>query len=203
MLTLYYYAARGTADKIRLFLAEAGATFDEVIVNQKNFESLSAQFPFEQLPTLKDSDCEMYLSGDMTIMRYIARKFNLYGNNITEQSTIDMWAEVANTFQHDLWRARFMQCSLSDLKVTELKARWITDNTQRFVALASKISQLTTVFVCGKSLSYADICLYAFLDSLAREVPLALITFPPLEKFHSYFNSRPAIKKLTTSGMRY
>ncbi|KAL0248113.1 hypothetical protein GEMRC1_003349 [Eukaryota sp. GEM-RC1] len=202
-ITLYYYAAKGVADKIRLFLHELCVNYEEVLVDGQDSDSIRSALPFNKLPALKDDESQAFVVGDMAILQYIARKFNTYGETYTEKATIDMWAEHANQIQHQLWNASFMEPSLSDFKVVEQRAKWLKEHSDSLLQLAVQISELPSVNICGGRVSHADMALFSYLDSLAREVPLALLTYPPLEKYHTYFNSKPSIKKLTLSGRRY
>ncbi|KAL0210529.1 hypothetical protein RCL1_004965 [Eukaryota sp. TZLM3-RCL] len=197
-MKLHYYACRGHADKVRLFLTELNVAYDDVIIGPK--DSLQ-HLPFAMLPLLEDGDVNIV--GDSSILRYLARKYDAYGNNSSEAADVDMWAEVSDRIQQDLWNAPFMEPSLSDLQVSEQKVQWLQSKSAELYTLAMRVSMLRTFFLVGGKLSFADLCLFAFLDSLHREVPLALLQYPPLEKYHSFFSQRPSVKKLTVSGRRY
>lgn len=50
MLQLTYYAAKGSCDKIRVLLAEAGASYQENIITSYDYDEIAEGLEFGGLP---------------------------------------------------------------------------------------------------------------------------------------------------------
>nr|XP_033775707.1 glutathione S-transferase P 1-like [Geotrypetes seraphini] len=88
----YSLSEKGCAEATRLLLGDRGAEWkEEVVPLQKWFAgevNLKKTAVFGQIPQFKDGDFVLYQSN--TILRYLGRKYDLYGSNIKEAAVIDM-----------------------------------------------------------------------------------------------------------------
>jgi glutathione S-transferase len=91
--TLYYFAGRGIADQIRWMLAATNVTFVQKTVEtrQRFLKMAERQLPFGQLPLLQIDGLELVQS--QSIVRYLARRGHLVGQNLSEETKCDMIAE--------------------------------------------------------------------------------------------------------------
>ena len=92
--TLYYFAGRGLADQVRWLMAATNVTFDQKVVGerQKFLKMSERQLPFGQLPLLQIDGYEIVQS--QAIVRYLARRAKICGENPGDEIKCDMIAET-------------------------------------------------------------------------------------------------------------
>jgi glutathione S-transferase len=102
--TLTYFSSRGLAEIIRIVLVYSKVEYEEInvgVYNRENqpeaFKKLieSGKLPFEQLPIWEEED-GFLLTQSGAILRYLAKKFGLYGKNEKEAATVDMLVSAAD-----------------------------------------------------------------------------------------------------------
>merc|ERR1711941_13624 len=96
-----YFAARGRAELARVVLATAGVEWEEEHLNPESLAALkeTGKLAFGQVPLYEDGDVTLVQS--MTIVRYIARKYNLYGDlkqGAIADLVLDGWGDVLAKF---------------------------------------------------------------------------------------------------------
>ena len=117
---LGYWDIRGLAQPIRFLLAYAKAPFSEVRIGVNQDGSLIADeatdweahkhslgVAFPNLPYLidKSGPTEVRLTQSNAVLRYLARRFDLYGDSEAEQITIDVLQEEAYDFRNHIVKA--------------------------------------------------------------------------------------------------
>jgi len=139
------------------------------------------------------------------IMRYLARKTDLYGKDERERIYCEMWEEQCEMVLQDFWNASFMtQNNLSAFREQELRISYFDQTlVPQLKAICRMMLENEHAFLIGPKLTYVDIKLYSLLDALEREIKLVFASFPLLEAFHKTIDSRPAIKTLNASGKRF
>ena len=113
-IELGHWAIRGLAQPIRFLLVHAGVPFSEVRlgINQDGSavddESLDWEIqkralamPFPNLPYIieKSDSGEIQLSQSNSIMRYLGRRFDYYGDTTSERTCIDLLQDEAYDFR--------------------------------------------------------------------------------------------------------
>jgi len=112
---LGYWAIRGLGQPIRFLLTHAEAVFSEVrfgvnqdgsIVDDESYDwethKLTLLMPFPNLPYLIDSSgsAEVQLTQSNAIIRYLARRFDYYGDTASDQIGIDVLQDEAYDFRN-------------------------------------------------------------------------------------------------------
>ncbi|XP_021378340.1 hematopoietic prostaglandin D synthase-like [Mizuhopecten yessoensis] len=90
---LTYFNFRGRAELIRMTLCAAGQDFEDNRISYKDYLKIKSDLPQNQVPILEFDG--QTLPQSLTIVRYLAREYGLYGNNNLESATVDI---VLNTF---------------------------------------------------------------------------------------------------------
>lgn len=91
--TLYYFGGRGLADQLRWMLAATEVPFTQKIISQRQqFERMSSQLPFGQLPLLQMDGLEIVQS--QAAVRYLARRGGIGGRTEGEVLKCDLIAEA-------------------------------------------------------------------------------------------------------------
>ena len=162
---LNYFPLRGRGEVIRLALIAAGASYTEVSINYADMKEFAgtSKYPFGQAPTFHHNG--IILAQMDAILRYVARLHNLYGENIIEQSFIDMvliGVEGLRTAYTDLIYGK----QLSEEGRLEHFRKHLSKETEKdrnggshfayFEALLARNNN-GTAFVVGNNLSIADI----------------------------------------------
>ncbi|KAI6183517.1 putative glutathione S-transferase 6 [Aphelenchoides bicaudatus] len=95
---LTYFDERNRAEPLRLIFEYAGQKFEDIRLNDQEFLKQRNSFPNGQLPVL-EFDNGKVLGQSGSIIRFLARKFNLVGSNETEAARAD---EVFETYKDRL-----------------------------------------------------------------------------------------------------
>jgi glutathione S-transferase len=118
-ITLGYWGIRGLGQPIRFLLVSADVPFSEVrlgvlqdgtiLHENKEGEDWSSvrsklDMPFPNLPYLIDTSgaSPVSLSQSNAILRYLARRFDFYGDSETDRIEIDILQEQAYDFRNDI-----------------------------------------------------------------------------------------------------
>jgi glutathione S-transferase len=100
MTTTYevlYFPIHGRAEAIRLLLALAGQPFVNHTLTRDEWAAEKPRMPLGQMPVLveRDEHGERMIPQSLAILRHLARKFGLAGQNEDEMVAIDVVAETA------------------------------------------------------------------------------------------------------------
>lgn len=118
-ITLGYWGIRGLAQPIRFLLASANVPFSEVrlgilqdgkLLNEnkedEDWDSVRSKLdmPFPNLPYLIDTSgaYPVSLSQSNAILRYLARRFDFYGDSETDRIEIDILQDQAYDFRNEI-----------------------------------------------------------------------------------------------------
>eukprot|EP00741_Cyanophora_paradoxa_P019591 tig00021133_g18912.t1 len=214
---LLYYAARGSADMVRMLLREAGLPYVDDILTAKRLKELTreGEIPFGAIPmlTMKTDKSSVRVGHAPSIMRFLARSTGFYGENLEESTEIDQWADEAFELINEYWSADFHDAEgLSDLALAEAKSKFLAKRLRpRLEAIALAYSMrrpppgapADSPFVVGAALSYADVTLFSVLDAISKELPMAVPLYPGLQAFCAAMRERPRINAFLDSPDRY
>lgn len=204
-VTLGYWRARGLGNPIRYLLEHAGVEYEEKVyvcggppdfprdewIKDKAENPMGLDFP--NLPYLLDGDIK--LTQSHVIMRYLARKHNLAGDNETERTRADLLA--TQVFDYIMQAVRVIY----DPNFLNLKDDYVKTLSEKFELLAKFLG--SRKFAVGDKVSYADFVLYEFIEA-QKLFKQDMKDFPVLEEYHkrvqavkgvvNYFKSPKAIK---------
>jgi glutathione S-transferase len=195
---LHYFAGRGRAETTRWMLAVNEIPFENVpLETPEALASLRAtgKLPFDQIPLLEiDGFC---VSQSSALIRYLARRGDLYGVNESEALWCDMVAGAAADFMEPAMQAAFMPSH--DHAVTAMKAS-MKKFGPRFEAC---IMENRSGFTCGSGLSFADVVL-AQATSAYHEISAGLLDgYPLLDAHQKRIIELPGIAAYLVSDQRY
>jgi len=107
-IQLYYFRGRGRAEPIRILLHYLQLSYRDIFIEtHEAMQALQQQglSPFKQLPILFMDD--QYLVETPAILRYLARKYHLYGHADAEKYRCDMLAAASFDWQANYFKAIF------------------------------------------------------------------------------------------------
>jgi len=193
-----YFDARGRAEVIRLTFAAAKKEFEDKRLTFEQWGAEKAASPQGFLPFL-EIDGKTRLCQSLAILRYQAREFNLYGKGNIEMTLVDTFIET--TFE--IYQKGIMAIVCKD---ESKKPDMIEDFKKKLAPQYMEILEKTACgqggFLVGKTLTVADIFLFAFVDNF--ELKECLAKFPKLQAscakleaiqgVKDYLKKRPATK---------
>lgn len=207
-IELGYWAIRGLAQPIRFLLAYAKAPFSEVRIGVNQNGSLieeesadweshkhSLGMAFPNLPYLidKSGSTEIRLTQSNAVLRYLARRYDFYGDSAAEQVTIDVLQEEAYDFRNHIVKAAY---TLGDdypaafAEFTDTAIPRYLGGFERYLAKQENGSHFV-----GKRTSLVDFVLYELIWQASIMVPgsVSQSNRPTLFAFIETFAKHPNI----------
>jgi glutathione S-transferase len=214
-LELGYWAIRGLAQPIRFLLAYAKAPFSEVRIGVSQNGSLIADestdweshkhslgVAFPNLPYLidKSGPTEVRLTQSNAVLRYLARRFDFYGDSEAEQITIDVLQDEAYDFRNHIVKAAYTLGDGYPAAFAEFAGTAMPRYLDGFESYLAK-RENSSHFV-GKRTSLADFVLYELIWQASIMVPgsVSQSNRPTLFAFIETFAKHPAIAAYMASA---
>jgi glutathione S-transferase len=203
---LRYFQARGRAEPIRLTLEELGIQYEDVRFSSEDWPQQKAEgiangiYPFGQLPSVSIGN--KHLVQSLAILKYLGRKYGMYGTNEDEQTQMDIvlggLEDLRSKYGALVYDAQFM--TKREKYTRETLPEWL----RYFEALLTKngAGRGVNSYFVGPSLSVVD--LYAF-DVFSLQLgldPSCMVQFPLLNSFFYTTATRPNIAAYLQSNRR-
>ena len=181
---LGYWAIRGLGQPIRFLLAHAEVAFSEVRfgINQDGsivadeshdwaIHKRTLSMPFPNLPYLIDSNgpAEVQLSQSNAVMRYLARRFDYYGDTESDQIWIDILQDEAYDFRNSIINTVYTLGPEYQAAFNEFTSTAVPRYLDRFESYLSNRG-IHTHFV-GSRISLVDFILYELIWQVSIMVP--------------------------------
>ena len=198
MAQLYYFRGRGRAETTRWMLAANDIDFQNIpIETPQALAALrsSGKLPFDQMPLLEIDG--LGISQTTAIIRYLARRGDLYGDTANDALWCDMIAGVASDLVEPAMQAAFQPNE--KIAIMALRVRFKKFGASLEIRLANNGGQFTG----GKRLSFADIILAEALTSYLDLVPDILEETPLLANLQRRVTHLPGIRAYLNSPQRW
>ena len=198
MAELTYFRGRGRAETTRWMLAANGISFrNQPVDTPEQLAALrvSGKLPFDQMPLLEIDN--QYLNQSSAMIRYLARKGGLYGNNDTEAMWCDMVAGVVADFAETALQAPFKPTAAAAISELELRFEKFGPRFEE------RIIQQGSGFIAAGNLSFADVVLIEALSAYLEWCPDILNATPNLEALYQRVVAQPGIADYLASELRY
>lgn len=190
---LLYFPARGRAEQVRLMFAFNDVSYSENVA--ANWPELKPTTHFCQLPVLteRSDDGEFVLAESGAIMRFLARRFDMYGSGERQAAMCDALGDyVAEA------RTRYIPVAYASVMGTSeaaIASYW-EQLPQTLDCLERALSRSTspdTGWFIGAALTFADVATFDYLDALERLEPKSLADCPGLQAFLTRFRAQPQL----------
>lgn len=195
---LTYFRGRGRAETTRWMLAATGVAFTNVPVDTpEDLAALraSGKLPFDQMPLLEiDGHC---LSQSSAMIRYLARRGDLYGANDLDAMWCDLVAGVTADFAETAIQAAFKPTA--EVAIADLEVRF-AKFAPRFEA---RIEEQGSGFCAAERMTFADVVLAEALSSYLEWCPDILSGTPRLAALYEVITSLPGVGAYLASDQRY
>lgn len=198
MINLHYFKGRGRAETTRWMLAINQIEFQNCsLANADDFAALKAtgKLLFHQLPLLEIDGNN--LTQSTAIIRYLARKGDLYGDTADEVLMCDMVAGATADFAEAALQYAFQPTRDVGVK---LATRSFRKFANRFEELLSKNGG---VYMVGSKLSFADVLLTEALCNYHEISPELFDSTPLLNRLRLHVVSQPGIAAYLASSNRW
>lgn len=209
-----YFAIRGRAECIRLALVVAGVDYEDVPTDRAALKEAAstADYPFGQVPALRDEDGTMYCQQD-AIMRHIGRQHGLCGSSLQESALVDMVMagveDIRRAYINLIYQGQLSAEAKASYYTTHIDPSTIHERCggAHFYYLSKFLERNGggQGFVVGQQLTIADIQLFDVIDIHLRDAlfPEELKKeYPLLVAYHARIAQTPAIAAYLTSPRR-
>ncbi|MDA9981841.1 glutathione S-transferase [Gammaproteobacteria bacterium] len=210
-IELGYWAIRGLGQPIRFLLAFAEVPFSEVrlgaypdgtLITDRSVESAdweehkkTIEFPFPNLPYLIDSSGpnEVRLTQSNAVMRYLGRRFDLYGDCESDRAAIDVLQDEAYDFRNWIIKTAYVETTEYSESLAEFIATAIPRYVDRFEQYL--LSTGAPSHFVGERISLVDFILYELIWQTSVMVPGSITdnNRPSLFAFIESFANIPQI----------
>lgn len=189
-----YFPVRGRGQAFKYMCADNGIDFEEEVVS--DFTEWGTKHKpttlLGQLPVFYDGDFQVPQSN--AILRYVARKHDLYGKDDKEKALID----ALNDQQEDVRVAYLTLIYKTYDTEKENFIKTIPDKLAVFEKMLGR-NQGGEGFFVGTKQSFVDYTIFDILDNLNVLSPGCLDAFPLLKGFHTRMAARPKIAAIRSS----
>lgn len=209
-ITLGYWGIRGLAQPIRFLLVCADVPFSEVRLGVLQDGTLLAEdkededwervrstlvMPFPNLPYLIDTSraSPVRLSQSNAILRYLARRFDYYGDGETDRVEIDVLQDEAYDFRNEIIETAYTLGEGYTAVYENFSSNTLPRYLDSFEAyLGGRENQS---FFVGNRLSLVDFVLYELFWQMTLMVPISITesSRPALFAFIKAFEKMPRI----------
>ena len=213
-LTLSYFPISGRAEPVRLCLAVGGIPFTNKVLSFPEFAASKASLPLGQLPTLDLDFGEMKktLTQSSAILRYTGKLAGLYPRDddvtsmeIDEILSImdDLRAPLVVTVQGQIKALLSDDTEFTSEEKIAIRKRWLDKTLPRFLGfIEKKISENSSGWVVGESISIADLALYCelnwFTGGILDGIPTNVLdAYPACTQLMQKVKGHEGVKKWT------
>ncbi len=196
--SLTYFRGRGRAETTRWMLAATGVDFINVAIDTPaELVTLrtSGKLPFDQMPLLEVDS--RYLSQSSAMIRYLARRGNLYGDDDIDAMWCDLIAGVAADFAEVGLQAAFKPGV--DVAVADLKQCFSKFGPR----LEARVNNQTSGYCAASRMTFADVVLAEALGNYLEWCPDILSGTPGLQALYERVTAVPGIASYLASDLRY
>jgi len=197
-IRLHYFKGRGRAETTRWMLAVNRIDFANVALASANeLAALRAtgKLPFDQLPLLEIDG--LNLSQSTAMIRYLARRGDLYGDSDDDRLWCDMVAGASADFAETAMQAAFQPtAAVAEANLRKAFAKFGPRFEARLTANGGR-------HIAGSRLSFADVVLTEALTSYRELVPDILDPTPGLADLQRRITELPGIAAYLASPNRW
>jgi glutathione S-transferase len=209
-ITLGYWGIRGLAQPIRFLLIASDISFSEVrfgvlqdgtILDESmedddwNRVKFKLEMPFPNLPYLIDSSeaNSISISQSNTILRYLARRFDFYGDSDIDRIEIDMLQDEAYDFRNKIIETAYTLGHGYAFAFKQFSSDILPVYLDRFESYLINLKNRD--FFVGDRLSLVDFVLYELFWQMTLMVPGSIqdANRPALSSFIRSFEKTPKI----------
>ncbi|CAF0900300.1 unnamed protein product [Rotaria sordida] len=201
-LKLYYFNLQARGELIRLILAAADRTYEDIRFDINQWSEYKPKMILGQCPVLELTDGTQ-IPQSMAIARYVARETGLAGINNLEAAKIDAVVDTQRDINETFYGKVFFE--QDEIRKAEELEKFLNETLVKHVENLGKLkkaySQNESYFV-GNKLSWADLFVFQSIKALLKAIPQVkgklgdqfkqlIDAIHSNEKLKAYLDSRP------------
>lgn len=190
---LTYFRFRGLGEPIRLVFEDLGLAYRDQRIGFDEWDALSPQMQFGQVPRLRIGDLELFQS--QAILRFLARAHGLGGETEAARIRIDISAEAARDTQQVLWDHFWSPGSDSPAAERAFETGRLAGSLGRLDAWLGDAA-----YFGGERPAFADYYALTVADEAAAFFPTVMERAPGLAAYRRRMAARPGIAAYIASG---
>lgn len=188
---LSYFDVRALAEPIRLLFAFQGVEYTDERIQRDNWPAIKDTKPWGNMPVLEEDGKVLAQSG--AILRYLGKKYGMFGSNDFEAAKIDEMIEATTDLRTACFKI-FMEADAA--KKAEGQAKLNSETFPFYLTRWSKILEKNgTGYLVGNKLSVADLNVASYLQIFAEVTPDLLKDYPFLQKHQAVVFNAKGIKE--------
>jgi len=197
---LVYFDGYGLGELPRLTLVECNLPFDDVRIKEEEEDEkmavLKPSLPFGQLPVLERGNFKLAQSN--TIVRYLAREYNLYGTTPEENAHVDMILEGIVDVRRRRDPLRYFDVDES-LKQKH-KDKYFSEEHVKWSSYFEKLIEENerknpgSHWIVGATFTVADLALFNWFSTYFYDKPSLFSATPRLSALINRVAERPRTK---------
>jgi glutathione S-transferase len=200
---LFYFDLKSKAEVIRLVFRAAGEPYEDVRLDSKEWARMKPDMPFLQIPVLEVSETDDYngatttafyrLAQSKTIVKFLANRFNLAGENEMDRTLADMITEEivdTNVILNNIYKLPNGEKKRDALR-DAMHGQVLTNLT--CIQNLLEANKHGGGYLVGKSLTYADLHLLYFYEWLKDYKSEILAKLPLLKEHEKKISELPRI----------
>ncbi|KAI1714936.1 putative glutathione S-transferase gst-36 [Ditylenchus destructor] len=190
---------RPRAEPIRMIFHYGKQPFKDVHVDASEFGAMKDKVPLRQFPTIevKSPGKTFMLGQTTTILRFLARKFDLMPKDEVEEALCDMYGEYIQEFEDLIarWQWSLYTQSYWEIEADFFKGKVVGMANRIGKVLSKAIEKNGTGFLVGSKLTWSDIFLAEVVDKLYafHKKNDLFAEYPVIEKHHNMVYSLPEL----------
>jgi len=188
---LTYFNLRWLAEPIRFIFSYKNIDFEDVRIEDKEWEKVKLDYPYGVLPVLEMDDVK--LSQSFAIARFLGKKYNLAGSDYLEAAKLDEYADCVK----DLLKEVEQMYTDDETRKMEVKKNVLNKAIPKFLApLDEDIKTNGGKYLVGDNFTWVDFLLAHFTELFEGFVDKTILDKYPAVKAHqeNVFNI-PQIKE--------
>ncbi|KAG8256048.1 hypothetical protein J6590_077673 [Homalodisca vitripennis] len=189
---LTYFNGRGRAEAIRWLLVYMDEEFEDVRIDSEDWLKMKQTTPFGQLPLLEEEGKPICQS--LAIVRYLAKKAGLAGNNDWEDLQLDIVSDTLVDLRTPA--GAFVRETNEDLKKAK-KETYIKETLPFYMKKLDSIVGENGGYLANKKLSWVDFVFTATLVEFLNQhlgIPDVTANYPHLHALAEKVRAIPQIK---------
>lgn len=196
---VHYFPIRGRAEVIRVTLALAGQSWEEVPFTSETWPEAKAsgKYLFGQVPALETEDGTVLVQCP-AIISYLAKKHGLYAEDPLEAYNIDVI--LASTFDVIEGFVTVNFRTPAEQKEEAMK-KFVEENVKKNLTGWAKALG-DNKYIANNKLSVADGAAYLLLETFAGTAPQVLEAFPSLAQYYESIKETPGLAEYLASDKR-
>ncbi|GAU88188.1 hypothetical protein RvY_00932 [Ramazzottius varieornatus] len=178
---LTYFDLRGLSEPVRYLFAYAKVEYDDNRIKREDWPAMKKDMPFRTLPVLEVDG--QTIGQSKAIGRFLAKRFNLVGQDDIEQARVDALVDYLEDVKHAGVGLMTLFREQDEKKKQEMKDQFFGETLPDYMDVLEQHLRSNNGgkgFFVGSGPTWADFAVAVFMDALDKFQPGFLSKYPLL-----------------------